>query len=124
MTSPTERNRLPPDLRLQGASFYSDWGLISNVRVCRKGQYDCVTFDFDSNTGEVAHTDTVIAVKSPSPKQPSTWLSRSSGFRFERVGEWILAFQPDSRIDADKVDSAVDDVIKLIEYAQEFPQNQ
>lgn len=123
MTPFKEATSCPPGLRLQGASFYSGGGSITNIRAGRKDNYECVSFDFDSNV-EFGYTDTIVAVKTQSPKQPTTWLSRSSGLRLERVGEWIFVFQREVYLDPEKVESAVEDAIKLIEYAREFPQNE
>jgi hypothetical protein len=41
----------------------------------------------------------------------------------EGVGDWIFALEPERRINSDKIDSLVDDVLKLLEYAKAFPQN-
>ena len=54
---------------------------------------------------------------------PTTSLSRASGLQLERVGGWIIAFEPERRISPDKVDGLIDDVLKLLEYAKAFPQN-
>lgn len=76
-----------------------------------KDGHDYVVFDYNTNTGETAHTDRVLAIKAGSPKTPTTSLSRASGLQLERVGG------------ADKVDRLLDDVLKLLEYAKAFPQN-
>lgn len=82
-----------------------------------------MVFDYDTNTGETAHTDTVVAIKTESPKTPTTSLSRASGLQLERAGDWIFAFEPERSITPDKIDSVVDDVLKLLEYAEALPQN-
>jgi hypothetical protein len=94
-----------------------------NVKVGEKGGYQYVVFDDDSNTGETAHTDTVVAIKGESPKTPCTSLSRTSGLQLERIDEWVFAFEPERRVDSDGIDGLVDDVLKLLEYAKAFPQN-
>jgi len=88
-----EHASVPPELPLKGASFYSSCGLISNVKVGVRGGHEYVVFEYDSNSGETAHTDTVVAIKAESPKTPTTSLSRTSGLKLERVGEWIFAFE-------------------------------
>jgi hypothetical protein len=118
-----EHASVPPELPLKGASFYSAWLLVSNVNEGTRDGHEYVVFEFDSNTGETAHTDTIVAIKAESPKTPTTSLSRTSGLQMERVGEWIFAFEPEKRVDFDKVDSLVDDALKLLEYAKTFPQN-
>lgn len=118
-----EHASVPPELPLKGASFYSAWGLVSNVNEGTRDGHEYVVFEFDSNTGETAHTDTIVAIKAESPKTPTTSLSRTSGLQMERVGEWIFAFEPEKRVDFDKVDSLIDDALKLLEYAKTFPQN-
>jgi hypothetical protein len=80
-------------------------------------------FEWDTNTGETAHTDTVVAIKTPSPQQPTTWLSRSSGLQLQRVGELVFAFQPEHRVASNRFDALVADVLNLPEYAKGFPQN-
>jgi len=54
---------------------------------------------------------------------PTTSLSRAFGLQLERVGDWIFAFEPERRISSDKIDTLVDDVLKMLEYAKAFPQN-
>ena len=117
------QHRLPDGFPLHEASFYSSWGLVRNVNVGAKDGHDYVVFDYDTNTAETAHTDTVLGIKARSPKNPTTSLSRASGLRLERVRDWIFAFEPERRISSDKIDSLVDDVLKLLEYAKAFPQN-
>jgi len=104
-------------------SFYSSWGLVTNVNIGSKDGHEYVVFNYDSNSGETGHTDTVVAVKTESPKVPTTSLSRASGLQLERVGDWIFAVEPERSIRPEKIDSLVDDVLKLLEYAKTFPQN-
>ena len=117
------QHRFPTGFPFGEASFYSSWGLVRNVNMGSKDGHDYVAFDYDTNTGETARTDTVLAIKAGSPKIPTTSLSRASGLQVERVGDWIFAFEPERRISPDKLDSLVDDVLKLLEYAKGFPQN-
>jgi len=115
--------KLPQNLQLKGTSFYSDWGIVTNVTIgCRNG-YEYVVFDWNTNSGDTAHTETVVAIKTPSPRQPTTWLSRSSGLRLERVGEWVFAFQPEHRVMPSEFDGFVADVLNLLEHGKAFPQN-
>jgi hypothetical protein len=118
-----EHASVPPELPLKGASCYSSCGLLRNVNVGTRGGQEYFVFEYDSNTGETAHTDTVVAIKAESPKTPTTSLSRTSGLQLERVGEWIFAFEPERRVDSDEIDSLIDNVLKLLEYAKTFPQN-
>ena len=115
--------RFPTGFPFGEASFYSSGGLVSSVNIGSRYGHDYVFFDYDTNTGETAHTDTVLAIKAAAPRTPTTSLSRASGLQLERVGEWIFAFEPERRISADEVDSLIDDVLKLLEYAKAFPQN-
>jgi hypothetical protein len=115
--------RFPTGFPFADASFLSSWGLVSNVNTGAKDGHDYVVFDYDTNTGETAHTFTVLAIKAVSPKNPMTSLSHASGLQLERVGDWIFAFEPERRISPDKIDGLVDDVLKLLEYAKAFPQN-
>jgi hypothetical protein len=41
----------------------------------------------------------------------------------ESVGRWIFAFEAERRIDPDKIDNVVDEVLNLLEYAKAFHQN-
>jgi len=84
-------DRFPTGFALQ-ASFYSSSGLVSDVNIGSKDGHDYVVFDYDTNSGETAHTDTILAIKAESPKTPTTSLSRASGLQLERVGGWIFAF--------------------------------
>jgi hypothetical protein len=117
------QHRFPTGFPFGEASFYSSCGLVSNVNIGSKEGHDYAVFDYDTNTGETAHTDTVLAIKARSPKMPTTSLSRASGLQLERVGDWIFAFEPERRIRTDKIDTLVDDVLKLLGYAKVFPQN-
>ena len=117
------QDRFPTRFPFGEASFYSSWGLVSNVNIGSKEGHDYVAFDYDTSTGETAHTDAVLAIKAGSPKTPTTSLSRASGLQLERVGDWIFAFEPERRIGPDKVDGLIDDVLTLLEYAKAFPQN-
>src|SRR4030081_1807958 len=117
------QHRFPTGFPFGEASFYSSWGLVSNVNIGSKDGHDYVVFDYDTNTGETAHTDTVLAIKAGSPKMPTTSLSRASGLQLERVGDWIFAFKPERKLVPTKIDSLVDDVLKLLQYAKAFPQN-
>jgi hypothetical protein len=65
----------------------------------------------------------VIAVRTQSPNLPGTSLSTTSGIQLERVGQWVLAFELGREIRYDQIDAFMDDVLKLLEYASEFPQN-
>jgi len=116
-------HRFPTGFPFAEASFYSSWGLVSNVNTGAQDGHDYVVFDYDTNTGETTHTYTVLAIKAVSPKTPTTSLSGASSLQLESVGDWIFAFEPERRISPDKIDSLVDDVLKLLEYAKAFPQN-
>jgi len=113
----------PTGFPLHEASFYSSWGLVSNVNIGAKDGHEYVVFDYDSNAGETAHTDTIVANKAESPKTPTTSLSRASSLQLERVVDWIFAFERERRLSPDKIDSLVDDVLKMLEYAKALPQN-
>ena len=63
------------------------------------------------------------AFKTDSPKVPDTNLSRASELRLERVGGWIFVLGPQRVVSRDKIDDVVDEIIKLLEYAKDFPQN-
>ena len=115
--------RFPTGFPFGEASFYSSSGLVSSVNIGSKDGHDYVVFDYDTNAGDMARTDTVLAIKAATPKTPTTSLSRASGLQLERVGDWIFAFEPERRISADEIDSLIDDVLKLLEYAKAFPQN-
>jgi hypothetical protein len=118
-----ELNSLPPELPLKGAFFYSAWGRAFNVKAGVKGSHEYVAFDYDSNSGETAHTETVVAIKTTSPKAPATSLSSASGLRLERVGDWIFAFEAGRWIRPAELDALLDDILNLLEYAKAFPQN-
>jgi hypothetical protein len=64
----------------------------------------------------MSHAETVVAIKTSSPKNPDTNLSRASGLQLERVGEWIFAFEARRIVGRSKID----DIINLLEYAKGF----
>jgi hypothetical protein len=121
-TSP-ERDSFPPDFPLAKASFYSKGSSVANISAGTRGDYQYVAFDYDSPSGDMSHTESVVAIKTSSPKTPDTNLSRASELQLERVGEWIFAFEARRIVSRSKIDNVVDDIIKLLEYAKGFPQN-
>jgi hypothetical protein len=123
MNTSVERASFPPDLPLTKASFYSVGSSVGNITTGLRGGYEYVAFDYDSQSGDMSHTETVIAIKTNSPKTPDTNLSRASGLQLERVGEWILAFEARRIVSRKKIDKVIDDITHLLEYAKGFPQN-
>jgi hypothetical protein len=123
MNTSVERACFPPDLPLTKASFYSVGSSVGNISTGLRGGYEYVAFDYDSQSGDMSHRETVIAIKTNSPKTPDTNLSRASGLQLERVGEWILAFEARRIVSRNKIDKVIDDITNLLEYAKGFPQN-
>jgi|SRR5271165_1957333 len=123
MTTSVEAASFPPDLPLTGASFYSKGSSVGNICIGMRGNYEYVAFDYDSQSGDMSHAETVVAIKTNSPRTPDTNLSRASGLQLERVGEWILAFEARRIVSRSKIDKVVEDIINLLEYAKGFPQN-
>jgi hypothetical protein len=123
MSTSIESAGLPQELPLTKASFYSVGSSAGNINSGMRGGYGYVTFDYDSQSGDMSHTETIVAIKTNSPKVPDTNLSRASGLQLERVGEWIFAFEARRIVSRSKIDSVVDDIINLLEYAKGFPQN-
>ena len=93
MNTSVERDSFPPDLPLTKASFYSKGSSVANISAGTRGDYEYVAFDYDFQSGDMSHTESVVAIKTNSPKTPDTNLSRASGLQLERVGEWIFAFE-------------------------------
>jgi hypothetical protein len=123
MNTSVERASFPPDLPLTKASFYSVGSSVGNVSTGVRGGYEYVAFDYDSRSGDMSHTETVVAVKTNSPRTPDTNLSRASGLQLERVDEWIFAFEARRIVSRSKIDRVVDDIVSLVEYAKGLPQN-
>ena len=124
MNTSIKRASLPPDLPLAKTSFYSVGSSAGNINTGVRGSYEYATFDYDSRSGDMSHTETIIAIKTNSPRIPETSLARASGLQLERVGEWIFAFDARRIVGHNKLDEVVDDIISLLEYAKDFPQNQ
>ena len=118
-----ERASFPPDLPLTKASFYSAGSSVCNIGTGTRSGYEYVTFDYDSQSGDISHTESVIAIRTSSPQIPETNLSRASGLQLERVGEWIFAFETRRIVSYGTIHKVVDDVVNLREYAKGFPQN-
>jgi hypothetical protein len=123
MSTSIERASFPPDRLLTKASFYSVGSSVSNIRAGVWGGYEYVAFDYDSRSGDMSHAETVVAIKTNSPRTPVTDLSRASSLQLERVGEWIFAFEARRLVSRGNIDKFVDDVVNLVEYAKGFPQN-
>jgi len=123
MNTSIERASFPPELPLTKASFYSVGGSVGNINTGMRGGYEFVAFDYDSQSGDMSHTETIVAIKTSLPRTPDTSLSRASGLQLERVGEWIFGFEARCIVKPGKIDSVVDDIIDLLEYAKGFPQN-
>ena len=113
---------LPPDLDLRKASFYKG-GHVINVRVGTQGGRDYAGFEYDP-ANETANVHTVVALRTATPLNPITNLSRASGIELERLGAWILAFQPGRWHSASDPEHFLDEVQELLEYAKAFPQNE
>lgn len=114
--------RLPSSLDIKKASFYAAGSSLSQVRLGMWDDVDYVTFVYDPNS-ESSPTQTVVALKMNSPRVPATSLSAASGIRFEGLGPWVLAFEPGREISPEQEQAFLGDVLKLLEYAEEFPQN-
>jgi len=123
MNRSVERSSFPPELPLTKTSFYSRGSSVGNINTGFRGDYEYVAFDYDSQSGEMSHRETIVAIKTNSPKTPDTNLSRVSGLQLERVGEWIFAFEARRIVSRSNIDHVVDDIINLLEYAKGFPQN-
>ena len=123
MNPSVQRSVFPPDLPLTKTSFYSIGSSIDNISTGMRGGYEYVAFEHDSQSGDMSHAETIVAIKASSPKTPDTNLSRASGLQLERVGEWIFAFEARRIVSRSKIDKVVDDIINLLEYAKGFPQN-
>jgi hypothetical protein len=109
---------------LSGASFYSKGGEVSQVAFAVRNYSQYVVFDWDSDPhGEFSKPATVAAIRIDKPKIPETWLSRTSGIRIERVGNWIFGFELNRTLSGVAREALADDVLKLLDYAQDFPQN-
>ena len=119
----TEPHSLPPGLPLRRASFYSVGSSVANVNTGVHAGYEYVSFDYDSQSGDGSHSETIVAIKIDSPKTPDTNLSRASGLQMERVDEWIFAFEVRRVVSRSKIAEVVDEIINLLEYAKGFPQN-
>ena len=112
---------LPSDLDIKKASFWAR-GSVSNIKRGTWGDCDYAAFDYDDNTQD-SDRFTVIALKTTSPTTPTTHLSRASGIQLERLGEWVVAFEPRRDLRPEQIQVFIDDVLKLLEYANAFPQN-
>ncbi len=53
---PFEREKQPLDLDIRDASFYPRSGIVSNVEEGIYDEHRYVVFDYDSNSGDTAHT--------------------------------------------------------------------
>jgi hypothetical protein len=82
MNTSVERASFPPDLPLTKASFYSVGSSVGDISIGMRGGYEYVAFDYDSQSGDMSHTETVVAIKTTSPKTPDTNLSRASGLHW------------------------------------------
>lgn len=123
MNTSFKRASIPPELPLTKASFYSKGSSVGNISAGMRGGYEYVAFDYDSQSGDMSHTETIVAIKTDSPRTPDTNLSRTSGLQLERVGEWIFAFEARRIVSRDKIVKVVDEITNLLEYAKGFPQN-
>ena len=113
---------LPSSLDIKKASFYSGGSSVSHVRLGVRDDLDYVTFVYDPNS-ESSQAQMVVALKTNSPRIPTTSLSAASGIQLERLGSWILAFEPGREIGHEQTEAFMVDVLKLLEFATEFPQN-
>ena len=122
MNTSVDRASFPSDLPLTKASFYSKGSSAGNISRGTSGGYEYVAFDYDSHS-EMSPAETIVAIKANSPTIPDTNLSRASRLQLERVGEWIFAFEAQRIVSRGKIEDVVLDIINLLEYAKDFPQN-
>jgi hypothetical protein len=123
MSTSFDHAHFPPDLPLTGSSFYSEGSSVANISTGFRAGYQYVVFDYDSQSGDLSHTETVVAIKTASPTTPQTSLSSASGLQLERVGGWIFAFQARRVVSRSKIAEVVDEIVNMLEYAKELPQN-
>jgi hypothetical protein len=114
--------KLPPSLSLTKASFYDAIDSICNVVTGTRDGCEYVLFDHDAARDEFSHAQTVLAIRVATPLSLTTNLSSASGLRFERVGEWVLVFQPHRRVEAIKRNDFVRDCFSLLEYSRDVHQ--
>jgi len=119
----TEPHSLPPELPLRRTSFYSVGSSVANVNTGVHAGYEYVSFDYDSQSGDFSHSETIVAIKTDWPKTPDTNLSHASGLQMERVDEWIFAFEARRILSRNSISNAVNDIVNLLDYSKAFPQN-
>ena len=122
--STTVQRGLPPDLQLGKTSFYSRGSSVVNVSCGTHRSYEYVAFDYDSQSGDMSHTETIVAIKTDARRIPDTNLSHASGLRLERVDEWVFAFEPRRMVYRDRIQDFVNDIINLFEYAKDCHQSE
>jgi hypothetical protein len=115
----TSAAKLPQSLSLTQASFYDAIDSISNVASGTRNGCEYVVFDHDAVSTDLSYSQTVLAIRTASPVSPTSDLSRSSGLHFERIGEWVLVFEPHRAVEARKRDQFVDDCFNLLEYSRD-----
>ena len=67
---------LPAELPLRRASFYSVGSSVANVNTGVCAGYEYVAFDYDSQSGDTSHSETIVTITTDSAKTPDTNLSR------------------------------------------------
>ncbi len=127
LTDRTQAEVVRPTINLPVERFHQRCrillGSVANVNTGTRSGYEYVAFDYDSQSGDMSHTETIIAIKAELPRSPVTSLSRASRLQLERVGEWIFAFEARRIVSRGNIDNVVDDIINLLDYAKGFPQN-
>ena len=114
---------LPAELPFQRTSLFSVGSSVANVNTGVHGGYEYVAFDYDSQSGDTSHSETVVAIRANSPKSGNTNLSHASGLQMERVGEWIFAFEPRHIVCQSGIGKFLDEILNLLDYSKAFPQN-
>jgi hypothetical protein len=117
-----QRWTLPQGLQLKDTSFYSSAGQVSGVTSGVRSGYEYVVFEYDTS-GEMSRIYRVVAIRMQSPKEPRTHLSRASGLTLERIGEWVFGSELRPLIGSAKTEELVGELLSLLEYAKDFPQN-
>ena len=114
-----QAERLPPTLKIDRASFYSPGGEVSNVMPGNKDGFEFVVFHYRTALEENSRSQAVVAIKTTLPV-PAASFASGTGLSFEKVGEWVLVFEPQRKIGTDRLPDFIEKVFMLWEKSEHF----
>jgi hypothetical protein len=110
--------RLPRDLTISSAPFFSFGDQVSNVWIGDFENRETVVFDFHANHGDVGYKQTVVAVKSQCKIPSMSTLWTASEIHCLSLGAWIIMYRERAEIHARNLKEFLHDCSEMMRYIE------